>query len=287
MNRAEPGFASRERYVRDPLTPHPFFWHPAPVMEAGGVVKFSEFEMSRLERLLEHPVLEGVAPRSLWPILSEVRWCRADPGAIISWPSSGHCYLVIAGRLHSYALLPDGRRLLFEIITAGGIGGLLNLVPGCEGNFAEAISPTLVVILTKRVVRRIVDCEPCVATNLLKLLLLRLQRRQEQLKTATHHDATRKVAQLLLDLSKTCGAATPDCTRPPVVELRPRPTHQEMADMLGLRRETVTLQMRKLRTAAAVRITHGRLLLDHLALRRIADSDPTASGHVRLQVGGP
>lgn len=234
--------------------------------------------MGDLEQVLEHRAFGGIEATVVAPILAGVRVRTVAPRTLVNRPDNQQCQLVLAGRLHSYVLLPDGRRVVFEIIRKGGFDGLLNTAPGLEGHFSEAVEPSVVAALSKDVLERLVDAEPRVAVNLMRLLLVRLERRETQLESATHREATRRVAGLLLALSRYLASPQSAGAAPGLVELRPRPSHNVLADMLGLRRETITLTIGLLRNAGAVRVERDHLVLVQTALEGISDgSSPIPS----------
>lgn len=231
-----------------------------------------------LDQVLRHGAFERVQPQVVAPILAHVRVRHVAPRTLVNRPDDEQCQLVLGGRLHSYVVLADGRRLLFEIVREGGIDGLLNIVPGLEGHFTEAVRPSVVVSLSRNVLERLIDAEPQVAVNLMRLLLVRLERRETQLESATYHEAIRRIARLLLALSRYLGSPGSAGAAPGMVELRPRPSHQVLGDMLGLRRETITLTIGLLRNAGAVRVERDHLLLVRTALERISGGSSPVLG---------
>lgn len=224
---------------------------------------------SHVTPALEHPALRGVEAERVLPILTRVRPQRFASGAMVSRPDRAHCTLVLAGLLHSYVLVADGRRLLFDIVHAGGIDGLLNVVTGLEGHFTQAVERSTVLTLSGGTIEQLIAADPQVAVNLLLLTLSRLEQRETQLESATYHEATRKLARMLLALARYLGPRTRG--RPRLVELRPRPSHQVLADMLGLRRETVTVHLGLLRNLGAVRVAPDHLLLDRGVLEALTE----------------
>ena len=222
--------------------------------------------------ILEHPVFEGAKGEDLEPVLRGVSAREVRAGQVLARPDAQSCLLVFEGSLLSYLLLPDGRRILFEVVRPGGIDGLLNVTVGVEGHFSEAAQRSMVARLDRTVLEALMDREPLIARNLMRLSLSRLQRREAQLEAVIHHEATRRVATMLLTLMRYTGrpASGEDG---PLVELSPRPTHQLLADMVGLRRETVTIEMGRLRRLGAVRVRGSALILDRQLLSDAAEHD--------------
>jgi CRP-like cAMP-binding protein len=219
-------------------------------------------------RVLDHPVFSGATKERVASLVQQLRLRHVDIGALIGKPEVGPCNLLLEGLLHSYVLVPDGRRLLVEIIRPGSFDGLLNVM-GHHGHFTEAVKPSVVVSLSRSAIDELIEVEPRIAVNLVRLILDRLERREEQLESATHHEATRRVARLLLALARYLGGSESDR----LVELRPRPTHLDLADMLGLRRETVTVHMSVLRRVSAARARGDHLLLDREVLQALAEGE--------------
>ncbi len=222
-------------------------------------------------RLLDHPVFDGVEGDRLASLLATIRPHRVDAGTIVERPDSHCCTLLLEGRLHTYVIVPDGRRLLLEIVESGGIEGMLDVIAGQEGHFVEAVKPSIVAVLRRDDIRQLVNGEPRVAVNLLHLSLERLDRRERHLEAATHHEATRRVAAILLQLTRYLVPWAQRRTR--FVELRPRPSHVVLADMLGLRRETVTLRLAWLRQVGAVQSRRDHLVLDQVLLRAVLEGE--------------
>jgi CRP/FNR family transcriptional regulator, cyclic AMP receptor protein len=234
--------------------------------------------------LWEHPLFEGIDLSSVRPLL-HARPRRIRTGHVLSSPKQrpASFHLLLAGQLQSYELSVDGRRLILEIVEPGGMDGLLQ-VASHQGHFTEAVKDSLVVSISEPELRRLTDAEPWIAVNLLRMVLGRLQRREQQLDSVVHKDPTVRIARQLLALSEYLGDPKENG-----IALRPRVTHQMLADMLGVRRETVTLHLQLLTRVKAVRVVGDRLVLDQKLLRRVVERDPrlpikSASG--RSQASG-
>lgn len=236
--------------------------------------------------ILTHPLFEGVNRDVVAPIVSRVAIDEVRPGQMLARPDGQSCLLVFEGALLSYVLLPDGRRILFEIVRPGGVDAVLNVTVGVEGHFSEAAEPSAVARLDRRVLEALMDAEPVIARSMMRLSLRRLQRREAQLQAVIHHEATRRVASILLTLTQYTGRPTSGADGD-LVQLSPRPTHQLLADMVGLRRETVTIEMGRLRRRGAVRVRGRALVLNRRLLTTAVEEEIPRKIQALLEAGSP
>jgi CRP/FNR family transcriptional regulator len=220
-------------------------------------------------KLLTHPLFRGAQDERIAPILEHVQPRLILRGKLLSTPgtSQGPLHLLLEGQLKAYQITADGRELLLELIEAGGFDGMLS-VAGRRGHFTEASRDSLVASLSWPVVEQLLTVEPRIAQNLLWLITARLENREEHLESMALRDPSQRLARQLLALGETLGRV--EGTR---VVLRQRLTHQMLADMLGIRRETVTLHLHRLIEVGAIQLHDGYLALDSHLLRRLVEED--------------
>lgn len=244
--------------VQVPATPSKAQDRPA-VMDA----------QAKRARLLDHPLLRDVHTDRLERILDGLAIKEVPRGALLNTPevTPGLMYLVLNGRLRAYQVTADGHELLLELIPEGGFDGLLSIA-GKRGHFTEADDDSLVASLALPTLERLMSLEPRVGMNLIQLIVERLAGREEHLEAVVLHDPTQRIARQLLALGETLGRKQGNR-----LALTPRITHQMLADMIGFRRETVTLHLGRLTEVGAVGVEKGKFLLDLEILRRIVD-DP-------------
>jgi len=214
--------------------------------------------------LLQHPLFRGAREARIGPLLESIAVRPIPKGSLLNTPGSGPglMHLLLDGQLQSFQLAPDGRALLLELIEPGGFDGLLSIA-GRRGHFTETVEDSLVAALPWAVLEHLLETEPCIATNLIRLVATRLENREEHLESMALHDPSRRLARQLLALGETLGRREGKW-----VALRPRLTHQMLADMLGIRRETVTVHLHRLVDLGAVQVRSGHLILDRSALQR-------------------
>ncbi len=218
----------------------------------------------RTALLLAHPLLLGVDASSLDGALERITVTDVPKGAIVGGPGlKQRLHLVPKGCLRAYKVTAEDRELLLELLPEGNFDGVLSM-SGLGGHFTQAHTDATVASLELDTLERLIELDSKVASNLLRMIVVRLERRERQLETMTLNDPGRQLARQLLALADTVGR--PDGES---VALDPRITHQMLADMLGVRRETVTLHMGELIAVGAVEVHRGRFKLNPRQLRKI------------------
>lgn len=230
---------------------------------------------AKRSHLLDHPLLRDVRTDRLDPILDGIAVKQVTRGTQLNTPevTPGLMYLVLSGRLRAYQVTADGHELLLELIPEGGFDGLLS-VAGKRGHFTEADDESLVASLALPTLERLISLEPRVAMNLMHLIIERLEGREDHLEAIVLHDPTQRLARQLVALGATLGRK-----QGARLALTPRITHQMLADMLGVRRETVTLHLARLTDLGAVLVEKGKFLLDPAILEKIIDDPDYARRH--------
>lgn len=216
--------------------------------------------------LLAHPLLHGVEGSRLGSILERITIREVRKGSLLGGPGLGQrLHLVLKGCVRAYNLTADGRELLLELLPEGNFDGLLSM-SGRRAHFTVAHTDATVASLDLATLERMIALEPRIASNLLQLVIERLERHERHLETVIMNDPGRQLARQLLALGEMIGRREGDS-----IALDSRITHQMLADMLGVRRETVTLHLGHLTNLGAVEVHRGRFRLNAATLRRIVD----------------
>jgi CRP/FNR family transcriptional regulator, cyclic AMP receptor protein len=216
---------------------------------------------------LGHPLLDRVREEHVAPVLRETAPRQVPAGTVLNTPGTlGSLHLVLRGRLQAYRLTPNGHQLLLEIVEVGGVDGVLP-VAGQPGHFTQALIDSVVLSLSRERLQRLIDVEPCVGQSLLRLAAARLEAREEQMESMAGRGVP-ALARLLLALGRTVGHKNGSG-----VVLEPRLTHQMLADMLGVRRETVSMQFPELTRRGGVQTRGGHFILNCRTLQYLADPE--------------
>lgn len=171
-------------------------------------------------------------------------------------------FLLRAGRVQLYHLSTDGRKLVTAILEPGACFGEMVLIgQGTHQCFAEAVLDTRVYSIYKQDVEHLLAEQPTIAQALLQIVGQRRSQLETQLIDTTFKGVPTRLAGLLLQLARTTEAGLL------VVEGF---SQEELAERLGIYRETVSSALRDLKDAGA--IEPGRKL--------ITISNPTLLKHV-------
>jgi CRP/FNR family cyclic AMP-dependent transcriptional regulator len=199
---------------------------------------------------------------------------------IIYFPDDpGQTILLLArGRVKIKAVTPDGRESIFAFIEAGEIFGelaLLDAEPRRE--YAEAVEDSLVLAVPREDVLWLMERRPAVALHVTKLLGFRRRRIENRLRNILFRSTRERTVSLVLELLETHGEKTDDCW-----EIRLKLSHQELANLIGATRESVTLALGRLQREGLIKV-HRRLIRvpSRAKLAAAADELPLAPGEPR------
>lgn len=153
------------------------------------------------------------------------------------------CFILLKGRVKLCLSLEDGREISFEILGSGDlIGEGVLLDPPRYNCDAKAMERTELAVVPRRQLLQLMENNGQFSLHIARHMAGRLsdfRQRQEMLL----HSVNVRFARLLLNLAKRYGSDD----HGPSVRLNVKLTHQEMANLIGTARETLTLTVGKFR----------------------------------------
>lgn len=158
----------------------------------------------------------------------DVIFRKDDPGYTL--------YAIITGGVKISVSSSEGDEIILAILTDGQFFGEMALFDDLPRSAdAEAIQKTEVLTVQREDLIRLLERRPRLAiSQLLKVLGQRLRATNELLEDAAFLDIPARLAKRLLDLADQHGQKTPQGTR-----INLRLTQQDLASMIGARRENV------------------------------------------------
>lgn len=168
-------------------------------------------------------------------------------------------FLLKKGKIQAYTITPEGKRLIIETIGPGTFFGEMPLTAqSMHQTFAEATEDSLVCVLSRNDLEKLLQSKPSVAVRLVEILSHRLEETRTRLEESTLRNATVRVCQGLLRQAH--GSS----------EL-PGLGHQELADSVGLSRETVTKVLNHLQAQGLVELGKKKIvIIDRPGLEKAA-----------------
>lgn len=178
-------------------------------------------------------------------------------------------FVIRSGRVRIYKLSPEGRALTLMVLDPITIFGEMILVDQwIHDTFAEAMTECTIGVVGRDTMRRILESYPQVAIAFMELMGQRLRAMENKLADIAFKSVPQRLASVLLNLAGVTGTIQPSEAQPSVV----RYTHQQLAEMIGSYRETVTKAIGELREAGLIRIEDDAITITDLdQLQKLAN----------------
>ena len=170
--------------------------------------------------------------------------------------AGGSMFLIQSGRVKVGVFGENGREVTLAILRAGETFGELSLFDGGDRS-ANCISmePTTLLELSRDDLVLHLTGHPRTALNMLGLMSKRLRRADETITQLALCDVNERLTWQLVSIAKEEGSATPEG-----LLVRRRPTQQELANMIGSCRETISRAFNQLAREGLI-IARGRSMI--------------------------
>ncbi|HUX87497.1 MAG TPA: Crp/Fnr family transcriptional regulator, partial [Chloroflexota bacterium] len=157
-------------------------------------------------------------------------------------------FLLKKGRVQLYRLTPSGKRLELATLEPGTFFGEMPLLgESLRHTYAEAASDCLLCVMSRTDVERLIREHPPVALRMVEILGRRLALADARLEEMAYRSVAARIAAVLLRLSNGQSDS--------VLAI----THQELGDMIGALRETVTKTLDDFQANGLVALGRGRI----------------------------
>ena len=194
-----------------------------------------------LARLSERIQLREVKRR-------EVVYLPGDPG--------NYFFIVNGGRIKISKVTRDGKALTLSYCGPSEVFGETCLIEGGpREEMAEAMENSMITELERTDVEKLLQNHASFGYQLTRILAARRRELENKLETLVFRDVTSKLAELLLKLAEEYGV---EDSRGTMVALKI--THQELANLIGSTRETVSLTLSQFKRKKLI-CTEGRKVI--------------------------
>ena len=174
--------------------------------------------------------------------LSYIRKCTKDSVILLENEGGDTLFIIISGKVKVTTFSESGKEVIFSILSEGDFFGDMSLMDGKPRSATViSIEDSVLRLLRRNDFIKLVEEHPRIALILLEELTARLRKADERIESLAILDVTGRVAGILLQLADERGEKTDKS-----VLIKSRPTHQELANMVGTTRETVTRVLKQL-----------------------------------------
>jgi CRP/FNR family transcriptional regulator, cyclic AMP receptor protein len=222
----------------------------------------------RIKLLSEVDVLEPLGTQEMNWLAQRILERDFQSGDMVYMPGDATeaVYLLLTGRIRLYGMASK-QELTFEVILGGSIFGMASLTERTQAEYAQALEPSRVGLLSLQDFWSLVEQNPKVNARVMGMLGERLRRSRSRMTDITLKEVSARLANLILDLVEGEGIVT----REGYYAIHTPYTHEQIATMIGARRVAVTRAFRNLQDAGGVRRNGSLLYVSDLsALQRCA-----------------
>jgi len=172
-------------------------------------------------------------------------------------------FIIRGGQVKVSLIHEDGKEFILSLLGQGEVFGELSLLDDRPRSAnVTAMVETELLMLRRSDFLDLVGRVPRIAVSLLEELASRLRRTDDQVEGLALLDVHHRVAKTLLRMAEDGGQTSPEG-----ILIRRRPTHQQLANMSGTTRETVTRALKQLQDEGYIRISGRQILI-------LADATP-------------
>ena len=176
--------------------------------------------------------------RELKRMTRMVSYRKNEPVYIPGDPSDT-VYLLKKGRVKISKVSEEGREATLAILEAGEIFGEVEALQAVSReSMVQALEPVMVCEIRREDFERFLNQSPDVGGKIIKLISGRLRRIESRVSDLVFRSAPARLARTLLELSHSMGTSENGSIR-----LQTRLTHQNLANLIGTSRETVSTLM--------------------------------------------
>jgi len=200
--------------------------------------------MTHIDFLRNVSLFESLDQQEL-EALSDVAFTRTfskDNVIILAEEEGDTLFILKKGHVKVSIVSEEGREVILSLLGPGSVFGELSLLDGKPRSAnVVATEETDLLMLRRADFLQLIYKTPQIATALLAELATRMRKTDRQIEGLALLDVTSRISDTLLQLATEQGAETTDG-----VTIESRPTQQELANMSGTTRETVSRVLKRL-----------------------------------------
>jgi CRP/FNR family transcriptional regulator len=170
-------------------------------------------------------------------------------------------YLVMRGRVKISLMDENGREITLSTLKGGRFFGEMALFDESPRSAdVETLEETDFLVLKKSHFLEMIEKSPSIARNILKEMSGRLREADDKIRNLALYDVAGRLARILIDIAKKEGVISKEKN----VATLPELSQQELANMIGTSRETVSRVLNRFQERGLVTITRKQIILHNI-----------------------
>lgn len=170
-------------------------------------------------------------------------------------------FLIKKGRVRLFRLSADGRTVTTAILEKGTFFGQLALLgQQLYGNFAEALTDCVICFISRADAKTYLIGDARIAYRVIETLGRRMLEIEQRLADAALKHVPARVASLLLQIAEK-QVREGGANHPATDAIEINFTHEELAQLLGIHRETISRTLKEFSRLDLIRLGRGRIAL--------------------------
>ncbi|MGC8970750.1 MAG: Crp/Fnr family transcriptional regulator [bacterium] len=194
--------------------------------------------MDRLNLLKNIPIFSRLDKESLKRIdsISIEKYYKKGDIIILQDSTVEGLYIIREGRVKISRISEDGKIKVLAILSSGDIMGEMSILDEESASAtAEAIENSILIFINREGFRSILVRYPIITLSIAQILAKRLRLADREIEELAFYSVKSRVIKMLIELASKYGEKTDFG-----IKISLKLTHQELADMLGTSRETVS-----------------------------------------------
>jgi len=220
-------------------------------------------ELDSVLKLLAQGILfSELAEDDLQKLISSARIVEFKAGNTVynKGESGEELYVIIDGNIKVSSVSSDGREAMFGILSPGDLLGESNLLnSSTRAETAVAANNTKLIVFSNKKFLPFLEDYPKLAIKLVEILSDRLRNANSKYEETIFLDMPTRLAKILIELVEAQANTLPYVTRNIL-----KYTQQELANLLGVSRESVNRQLRVWESNHLIEVTRGQILIKNL-----------------------
>jgi CRP/FNR family transcriptional regulator len=233
-------------------------------------------EKFAIEHFKKIELFHSLTDEELQQISNKIVMKRFDKNEIILYEedTAEYMYIILEGKVKVIQTTEDGKEIFLSMHQSGEFFGEMALIDGKTSPATViATENSTIAIISKKDFYSSITVHRKLLNNLLLILCSRLRESWEKIQLLNLKNASQRIKILLLMLSDKYGSKTSEG-----ITLNIKLTHQEIADMTGMTRETVTRVIDRLQKDGEINILKNRFIrLNYKFLQKELCSDDSYS----------